>query len=136
MYGAIGTLTLMFALRLRSELALVALVIRHSDLHPLVHVTETPGQRERPCRGGERERAARAREVLEAAPARIRLAVGGQTRVPGGHLEMLPPARSRLRVGAGGSHGERQEVPAIPDGEAAFAVRALHRDDGVGRETR
>lgn len=127
---------LMFALRLRSGLALATLVIRHFDLHPLVRVTETPGQRQRSCRGGERERTARTREVLEATPARVRLSVGGQTRVPGGHIEMLPPTGSRLRVGAGGSPGERKKIPAILDGEAAFAARAFHRDDGIGGQTR
>lgn len=49
---------------------------------------------------------------------------------------MLPPAGSRLRVGAGGSPSEREEVPAILDGEAASTTRTLHRDDGLGGEAR
>lgn len=49
---------------------------------------------------------------------------------------MLPPPGSRLRVGAGGSHGEREAVPAVPDGEAASATRTLYRDDSPGGETR
>lgn len=103
---------------------------------PLLCVIETPGQGKRSCRGGERERTSRAREIFEAAPTRIRLPLGGQTGIPGGHVEMLPPAGSRLRVGAGGSPGEREEVSAILDGEAASTARTLHRDDSPGGEAR
>lgn len=98
--------------------------------------TETSGQGQRLSRGGERERTPRAREIPQATSARIRLPFGRQTGVPGGHVEMLPPAGSRLRVGAGGPYGEREEIPAVLDGEAALTARTLHRDDGLGGEAR
>lgn len=91
---------------------------------------ETPGQGQRLSRGGERERTPRACEIPQAAFTWVWLPLGGQTGVPGGYVKMLSSARSRLRVGARGTLGERETVPAVPDGEAASTARTLHRDDG------